>query len=207
MQHRREGDKRPFKVTLESPKGQTAIKVLPDGSFDLPQLPEEERSRSKLVHNLEKGALSITFGLQIGGVIREHTGDDKSIFEVCSEVAHALSKLDDVWNTLGQVQPELSDLELAIVGLSLPRAIPMRGRVLLKKGEVTVRTVDLSQTGEINLMFDQYNPREHRIVWETEKDGSTPPVEFIFKTGSDAKKTKDAIYVRKVEHAVGANGR
>jgi hypothetical protein len=205
MQHRREGDTRPFKVTLESPQGQTAINVLPDGSFDLPRLPEEDRSRSKLFHNLDKGALSITFGFQIGGVIRHETGHEKSVFEVCSEIAHHLSKLDEVWNTLGQVQPQFNDQELAIVGLSLPRATPVRGRVLLKKDEVTVRTVDLSQTGQIDLLFDDYNPS--RIAWELEERGPAPPLEFVFRTGADARKVRDAIYVRKVEPTAGLNGR
>lgn len=54
MQHTREGDKRLFKVTLESPHGRTDVKISPDGSFDLPTLPAEDRNRSKLVHNLEK---------------------------------------------------------------------------------------------------------------------------------------------------------
>jgi hypothetical protein len=207
MQHAREGDTRPFKVILESPHGRTAVKISPDGSFNLPTLPEEDRNRSKLVHDLEKGALAITFGFQIGGVIREDIQHEKTVFQVCSEVAKGLQKLDEMWNMLGQFQPQFKDLELAIVGLSLPRAAPARGRVLLKRGDVTARTVDLSQTGEIAFMFDQYNPREHTIAWEMEKDEPNPPVEFVFKSGPDAQRVKDAIYIRKVEPGAAPNSR
>lgn len=126
---------------------------------------------------------------------------------MCSEVAKGLRKLDEMWSMLGQVQPQFNDLELAIVGLSLPRATPERGRVLFKKGDVTAKTVDLSQTGEIAFMFDQYNPREHSIAWEMGKDEPTPPVEFVFKAGPDAERVKDAIYIRKVEPGATPNSR
>lgn len=64
MRHRRDGDTRPFKVTLVSPKGRSAVKISPDGSFSLPTVPEGDRNYSKLVHDLEKGALATTFGFQ-----------------------------------------------------------------------------------------------------------------------------------------------
>ena len=79
----------------------------------------------------------------------------------------------------------------------------MPGHVLLKKGATTVRTINLSQTGEINFMFDQYAPADHRITWEMDKDAPTPPLEFIFRTGQNARKIHGAIYVRKVEHPLG----
>ena len=67
-----------------------------------------------------------------------------------------------------------------------------------------MKTVDLSQTGEVVFMFDRYDPKQHSIVWDMDKGKPTPAIEFVFKSGSDAEKIRNAIYIRKVED--GASG-
>lgn len=197
MQHAHEGDSRPFKITLDTPKGQTPITVQPDGAFTLPVLPEEDRDHARLLHNLEKGALSINFQFKMEG--RTSQEKEKTMYEVCSGVAEGMSRLDDMWNALGKVSPQFRSMDLAIVGYVLPRTTPINGRMLLKKGDETVKTVDLTETGPVMLMFDDFNPREHRMTWDMAPDVAIPQFRFVFKDGVEASKIKDAVYVRKAQ--------
>src|SRR5690349_18826036 len=60
MVHKRLGDTREFKVFLESPSGKTEVKIAADGTFHLPLIPKGDWDRAKVVHTLEKGALTIS---------------------------------------------------------------------------------------------------------------------------------------------------
>jgi hypothetical protein len=207
MEHSREGDTRPFSISLQSAKGRMPVEVAEDGSFHLPLLPEPERGQARLIHSLEKGALSISFAFNVSGAVAAERPDQRTLFEVCSEIADGFQGLDSMWSTLGQVAPELADLQLAIVGLSFPRAKPATGRALIKKGDSVVSTVDLFQAGPFVMMFDEYDPKEHTIVWEMPKDARSAPVEFIFRSGPQAKAAKNAIFIRRVEPGAGPNRR
>ncbi|MHC1764333.1 MAG: hypothetical protein AB9869_08500 [Verrucomicrobiia bacterium] len=197
MEHARSDDTRPFKIVLESPKGRVPLVVSSDGSFKLPALPEEDWARSKLVHNLEKGALSVTFGFDVSGRVGSGESHPKTLFATCSGIADKLGELESVWNVMGRVEPRFNDLQLAIVGLTIPRVEPAKGRALLRKGSVLVRTVELSETGPVALMFDKYDPKEHSLIWDVEKGASPPPAEFIFQTGAAAEQSENAIFIRK----------
>jgi len=48
-------------------------------------------------------------------------------------------------------------------------------------------------------MFDDFNPREHRITWDLAPDVAIPQFGFVFKDGVEASKVKDAVYIRKAQ--------
>jgi hypothetical protein len=202
----RDGVKRPFRILVESPSGRIPVKVDEDGTFELPHVPRGDRPPSRLVHNLEKGAISLTVDFRLeANVLRPEGGQQTDIFTICSEIAERFRRSDGIREALGQLQPELNDLQVAIVGLSCPRSEPGQGRVLLKQGSTTVVTVDLAQTGRRTFLFEEYDPKQHTILWDTPVGGSTPPVELVFAGGTQASQMKNAIFLWKVEPVVPAD--
>jgi hypothetical protein len=196
----RDGVRRPFRIVVESPGGRLPVKVDEEGAFELPHIPRGDRPPSRLVHNLEKGALSLTVDFRLeASLLRPEPNQQTSIFTIGSEIAARFRQSDGIREALRQLQPELNDPQLAIVGLSCPRSEPRRGRVLLKQGNTPVVMVDLAETGRRTFLFEEYDPKQHAIVWETPDPGSTPPVELVFAGGAQAIQMKNAIFLWKVE--------
>jgi hypothetical protein len=196
----RDGVRRPFRIVVESPSGRMPVKVDEDGAFELPHVPRGDRPASRLVHNLEKGALSLTVDFRLeASILRPEGSQQTDIFTICSEIAERFRRSDGIREALGQLQPELNDLQVAIVGLSCPRSEPGQGRVLLKQGSTTVVALDLAQTGRKTFLFEDYDPRQHAIVWDTPVAGSKPPVEFVFASGAQAIQMKNSIFLWKAE--------
>jgi hypothetical protein len=196
----RDGVKRPFRIVVESPNGRIPVKVDEDGAFELPHVPRGDRPPSRLVHNLEKGALSLTVDFRLeASVLRPEGSQQTDIFTICSEIAERFRRSDGIREALGQLQPELNDLHLAIVGVLCPRREPGHGTILLKQGSTTVVAVDLAQTGRKTFLFEDYDPSQHAIVWDSPIAGSTPPVELVFASGAQAIQMKNSIFLWKAE--------
>src|SRR5436309_2212689 len=65
LKHSDPGDARSFRVFLETPRGRSEIKVRKDRSFRLPPVAKEDEDRSRLVGFLEKGALTLSFTVDL----------------------------------------------------------------------------------------------------------------------------------------------
>jgi hypothetical protein len=189
--HSNEDDKRGFKVFLESPKGRTEIKISDDGTFHLPTLPKEDWDHSQVAHTLEKGALTLTLSFGFAGEVP----DDSSLLVMCNGLVEGFRKIEGLRARLERVVPEFADLQVAIVGVSFPRVNPVAGKVLLKRGETTVATIDLSQTGEASWLFDQYDPKVHKIVWEMKNEAKAPRAEMVVRYGQEATSVKNAVFL------------
>jgi hypothetical protein len=197
LHHSREDDDRPFKVTLVTPRGQTEIPLQKDGTFILPDLPEEDRDRAVVRHDLEKGALSISFQFTLKWT---HDGNGKeTLHEECSGLARDIGGLNEMWNAMEQISPDFRHMSIAIVGLVIPREKPLDGKILVKHGDQTVKTVDLSETGPVTLSFDDFDPKEHRIDSVTGEGVKSPTMHFIIRENEQAAGVRNAIYLRKGE--------
>jgi len=86
---------------------------------------------------------------------------------------------------------------MALVGVSLLREKPVSGMALLKNGERTVASIDLSQSGKISWMFSDYDPRTHRVVFEMKNGDPEPRLYMEIKNGNEVAGSKGAIPLRK----------
>lgn len=190
IEHSRPDDRRPFRVLLESPREKTEIKVTAGGAFQLPVLPREDWDRSQLSHNLEKGALKLTFDFGFNG---EQPDKDEPLSAMCLAMAEKMRVIEGLRDRLSRLMPGLADLQVAMVGVAFPRLKPVPGKVLLKRGDRTVAEIDLSQTGTAAWMFDRYDPKEHRMEWKMQKGEKQPRAELVLRSGAEATSTKNAI--------------
>jgi hypothetical protein len=201
LEHSDPVDVRSFRLALESPDGRTnIIKVHKDGTFRLPELAADDQERSRVTHSLERGALTLSFSCFWNGELPgELKTQEASLFTLCSAAAEQFDKIEPAFVKLGDAIPDFKDFQMTIVGVSLPREKPSSGFALLKNGDRTVATIDLSQTGKASWMFDDYDPKTHRVVWDMKKGEPEPKLLMEIKSGKEAAALKRAILVRKVK--------
>ncbi len=205
IEHSNPADARSFRVFLETPRGRSEIKVRKDGSFRLPPVAKEDQDRSRLVGSLEKDALALSFTFDIESKPVAFT-NDVSLFAVCWPMVEKFKETGHVWDALVEVIPDAKGFQLAIVGISFPRQKPASGRVLLKNGEKTVASIDLSQTGTACWMFDEYDPKANRIVWEMKNGERRPRAYLVYKCGEEAERVPGAMFLIKAQPDGPANG-
>jgi hypothetical protein len=131
---------------------------------------------------LEPGALTLQLFFGFGGQLEPGGPGEFSLFEFVTKVAQKCEHLSEVLDKLKAVMPELGDVNIAAIGISLPRERPAAGKVYLKRGPRVVASIDLSQTGQAAWMFEEYAPKEHTISYAAEKGGE-PRLTFylVFK--------------------------
>jgi hypothetical protein len=196
LKHSDSADTRRFRLTLETPNGHTNIQVGKDGKFRLPQVAPEVQNASKVSHSLEKGALTLSFICSWEGTLPDTQKSDESLFTLCTTGASSFDKLEPTFVKLGRVIPDFADFQMAITGVSILREKPSSGFALLKNGDKTVATIDLSQTGKASWMFADYDPKTHRIVWDMKNNEPEPKVSMEILYGKEAVGLKQAIMVR-----------
>jgi len=201
LEHSNPQDTREFRLWLDTPGDRKTIKVSKEGTFRLPKLSVDNQENARVTHSLEAGALTLSFGFHWNGELsKEFLSQNKSLFEQCAAVAAArFGKFEPVFVRLGNAIPDLKDFQIAIVGVSLAREKPCSGLAILKSGERTVETIDLSQTGKASWMFSDYDPRTHRVVFEMKNGDSEPKLFLEIQSGEDVAKGKGAILVRKLQ--------
>jgi hypothetical protein len=200
LAHTDAADTRSFQIFLETTAGRTNIPVKKDGTFRLPELPVDAREGSRLTHSLEKGALTVTFAFFWNGELPEAAQKlEGNLFTVCSTLGSQFDKFEPTFAKLTEAFPEFQDFQMAIIGVSLPREKPCTGFAYLKKGDKTVATIDLSETGTASWMFEDYDPKTHRIVWDVKHCDPEPKLFMEMKWGRDAFETKAGILVRKTK--------
>jgi hypothetical protein len=181
MVHTRAEDKRPFKLLLQSRGESVEIKVQYDGTFHLPQVPQEDWHSSRLVHTLEPGALSIQLFLGFGGQLEPGGAGEINLSEFASKCAQKCQHLSEVLNKL-KTAMQLGDVSIAAIGISVPKETPTGRKVYLKRGPRVVASVDSAETGPAVWMFEDYPPKEHTISYAA-KEGQPPLTCYlVFKT-------------------------
>ena len=125
---------------------------------------------------------------------------------MCSVWIEQFKKIDGVRAKIGPLMPWLTEPEAAIVGVKFSRIQPVKGRVLLKRGEVTVASIDLSQTGEASWMFAKYSPKEHRLVYDIKEGQRLPLAEMVYRTDESGEELENAFFLWKVQPADPASG-
>ena len=213
VENKREGDSRKFKIFLQSPSSRTEVKVGPDGTFRLPALPKEDWDQSYITHTLAPGALSMSVSISLDS--SRFDGFDGSIYEMVSPIVKTCQNMSSIRPKLEEFGAPIGDPEIAIVGLSFTRVAPVSGKLHLMRGDQTVASIDLSQTGTVSWLFEEYDPRKHRIRCEM-AEGVKPQmkegvdlaqVHLILKKGTAGTVMPHAVYIWKVEADSAANGR
>lgn len=200
LEHSNPEDTREFRLWLETPGDRKTIEVSKEGTFRLPKLSVDDQEGARVTHSLEAGALTLSFAFHWNGELtKESLSRNKSLFETCTAVAGPFSKFEPVFVKLGNAIPGLKDFQIAIVGVSLAREKPCSGLAILKNGEKTVDTIDLSQTGKASWMFGDYDPRTHRVVFEMKNGDSEPKLFLEIQSGEEVARVKGAILVRKLQ--------
>jgi hypothetical protein len=171
VEHTRPDDRRKFRMFLKSPQGETEIKVFESGVFHVPKLPREDWKVSKVRHTLEKGALSLKFRYGFNGGL---PSTNATLYELCQSVAEKWKNIETFKDKLLQAIPEFKEVQIALIGLWMPQGEPCDGKIFLKRGDETVAVIDLSKPAETTWLFEQYDPKLHRVVWDV-KDREKAP--------------------------------
>ncbi|HEX5220508.1 MAG TPA: hypothetical protein VFZ59_13135 [Verrucomicrobiae bacterium] len=190
-------DSRDFQVWLETSKGRKQIKINKDGTFRLPAVKADEQAKAQIVHSLEKGALDLGFSFNWAAKTGRNMNGYSNLFEFCSVGATSYARAERLFIKVSDVIPAFRDMPITIVGVSLKRDVPCSGLAVLKNGDKTVASVDLSQTGEVSWMFSDYDPRTHRVVYEMKNGAAEPYLNFDMRMDSEAAGSKGAIVLRK----------
>jgi hypothetical protein len=191
IKHADPKDNRDFQVSLENSRGREQLKINKDGTFRLPAVKADEARTTQVIHSLEKGALRLD--INFGFWDKLGNAGQTNFFEVCTLAANKAASMEHVFVRLGDVFPPFKDLQIAFVGVSLVIDTPCSGLAILKNGEKTVTSIDLSQTGKVSWMFADYDPRTHRIVFELGNCAAKPRVIYEIRTDREAAKSKGAI--------------
>jgi len=198
LEHRDPKDTRRFQLALEVEKARKPIKVNKDGTFRLPEVPMDKQAQAQVTHSLEKGALKLSFAFSIRSVLpKPANSDTNSLFELGSVMSNQFDKMEPAIVKVGNSIPYFKNLQIALVGVSLPREKPCSGMAILKNGERTVASIDLSQTGKVFWMFSDYDPRTHRVIFEMKNGDAEPRLYMEVKYGNEAVGSKNAIPLRK----------
>lgn len=198
LTHQRPDDTRPFQIFLEAPTARTEIKVDTNGMFRLPKLPKDDWEAARVTHTLEKGALSVNFFFGFEGALGS---TDATVYDYCVGLA---TKMGKVLTMVVSSVPDLADLQVTMVGVAVARTEPARGKVLLKRGDRVVASADLSETGKVVWPFDKYDPKEHRVVWETEDEDQPQRFHLVLENDPAAATSLNAIPVPRTEQALTA---
>lgn len=188
-------DDRGFNLSLKTSEGERAIPVGKDGSFRVPELPKEQQQSATVVHSLEKGDLRLSLDFGFNGELPH--GSDKgnyTIFEECSVLVERFKQFEHVFVKLEESLPGLNCYQIAAAGITCLRERPSSGKVLLKNGDKTVAAADLTQTGPVTWMFDEFDPKIHRLEFKMSDNEPAPKCYFVCKYGADAVASKNAIF-------------
>jgi hypothetical protein len=191
--HNNPKDSRNFQLTLETPSERANIPVGVDGRFRLTQVSPEVQSKTRVLHSLEKGALALSILFQIDRNWPGTHRANKTIYADCSEIGGSISELKPALVRLGKVIPEFANFRVSIVGVSLMREKPSAGFALLKNGDKTVSSFNLSETGKASWMFSDYDPKIHTIAFEMKNNGPEPQMFMEFDYGPGSVPQKGAI--------------
>ena len=197
IKHADPKDNRDFQLLLETSKDRKPIKLNKDGTFRLPTVKADEVRKAQVIHSLEKGALSLDFYFGWQAKPPTNASSETSLSEFCSFAANKFGIMEHTFIRLGDVLPSFKDLQITFVGVSLPRDTPSSGLALLKNGEKTVASVDLSQTGKVSWMFADYDPKTHWIEFEMKDGAAEPNLSMEIRTDKEAAESEGAILVRK----------
>ena len=199
LTHSDSTDTREFKLFLETPTNRIQIIVLEGGVFRLPELPKAEQERARVVHSLEKGALTLTVKCEFKGKLAAGIGEGETLFELCSAMADKMRQYNYVWDAIGEIMPEYKEMGLVIAGVTCTVEKPTPGKVLLKNGNKTVTSIDTLRPQTVTWSFDQYDPKTHRLVIDVKGEDVSPIFRAVWKSGEEAEMAKKAIFVRKAK--------
>ncbi len=177
MVHSRNEDKRPFKVFLESPVQRVVVEVHPDGAFRLPVVPRQDWENTSLVHTLEPGALSLNLFFGFESKLLPSKPWELQLSVLTSNLTEKCEHFSALRDKLKNASPEIRNVEIAAIGISIPREKPNPGEVHLKRGGHIVASINLQQTGPAAWMFEQYDPKTHTISFDVKED--QPPIKYF----------------------------
>jgi hypothetical protein len=195
IKHSDPKDSRDFQVLLETSEGRKELKINKDGTFRLPAVKADEQRNAQVIHSLEKGALTLSMSFEWD--LKSTRNTHSNLFDLCSEMVTPVRSAEPVFIKIGDMIPDLRDLPIVIVGVSLTRDVPCSGLAILKNGEKTIASLDLSQTGKASWMFADYDPRTHRIEFEMKNGAAEPYIHTEMRVGKEGAESKGAILVRK----------
>jgi hypothetical protein len=167
VEHSAPDDHRPFILKLNTPDSVKELEVKPDGHIILPPLAEEEWDKSSVTHNLEKGALALTFGVQLMDVVPTLTIDSDLAAHIHAMKGFFAADLEE-FNQLTAVSPTMKGQVIAITGMVLSSDGSGEGEASLVAGDRKAASIDLSKKGRVVWNFEQYDPAKHRLVVDQE---------------------------------------
>jgi len=195
LEHTDAVDTRSFRLALETPKARTEITVASNGTFRLPPVAKEDEDNARIVHTLNKGALTLSVSFDAKGQLPLDPDEKQTIAQLCASMVERFRAADKVFEKLFKIMPDLKGTQIALVGVAFSSEEPSKGRVVLKNGEKAVASFDLSQTGTVSWMFEKYDPKTHRIV--SEPKSTKWKFNVITKVGKESDFAPGAILLTK----------
>jgi hypothetical protein len=174
---------RPIELRVQGGPADLRIPVASNGTFQLPLLPESIAGRATVSHNLEPGALELSFGLAYRGEIEASSAAGVEVGRVLTEFSIGLRKLKGLWPAMCQAAPELRPLWVVCTGVVFQDLSRSAGPLTLAVG-TRKQPFPPDRWGRYTVSFDQHDPRNARLLTQQPNAHLKFSTEALFLTGT-----------------------